>query len=353
MITQKGASGSILYFPAIELPSREWVLAQLLLWDRVQRIVPSEQTPENALIEALVKSGLVVDIPPDAYLREAESNFRTALEGLFAQGRTTPATLRERNSIATAARAFTQRVPLHNAKLSPGTRELLHDLGALTPRCDPWWKVDRSLGYLYMCSLANAMSELMHTPLVTDYPSAIDWQLCFRRHGSLDVASPVRTAFDLNISWPTPRELAGIKDNEFLDWWKSTIGPRQAFRKHLLKLHTQTASISDKNEYRAAIRSQQDSLAYHVREFRRAVDELKVQAFTGAVRIAWPSALAAGGAALSTILPHIGIPLATLGIGWALVQAEAVYRKEYRQSIASTPYSYVALLEDRFGTRTT
>jgi hypothetical protein len=351
MTKQKGTSGSALYFPSIELPSRGWAYAQLLLWDSVQRIVPETVAPKNEDIEALVDADLITDIPPADYTDDAERYLKETLCLSAPSGKQLKDEIDVRTAVAETMATIRdpRSMHIHKEKLSKGTKEMLRSLGVREPEdAASWWIAERKLGYLYMCCLAYAISQRAHAPLVTDFADAVGWQLSFRHSGPKDKTSILRTLTDLNIAWPAPEVLEDIPTKTFLEWRKSTTAARQNFRATLLKIHAQTVGIKDQNEYRATLKSSESGLAYQVGQFRQALDELGVKTFTGAVRMSWPSGIAAAGTALATVVPIVGVPLAILGVGWSAVEARAVYREGYRKAVESNPYSYIALLADKY-----
>src|SRR2546426_3492340 len=79
----------VLYFPYIRVPKSTWLIRNLLYWDQVSSIVPSQFTEEPESLgqytRSLVTEGLVFQVIPRVYISEVPrfgDAFRQYLDGL-------------------------------------------------------------------------------------------------------------------------------------------------------------------------------------------------------------------------------------------------------------------------------
>lgn len=146
-----------LYFPSIEIRSRSWLRAALLMWDHVYRIVPETYAPNDSddACAAVDAGFLRTIILEDTDRREAAESFERLLEAA---------------PVMPDAFVDDDGVSIHLGKIDERLYPALDEVNARL--AGDWYEMPRGLARGYMLTLANTVARRRALSLATDNPDA-------------------------------------------------------------------------------------------------------------------------------------------------------------------------------------
>ena len=339
------STGTTLYYPYIHPRRPDELKAALLYWDRIRRIVPDSVAHGKRVhgddrdAEVLVDHELLISTNPAPYEPAAAERFFAHLEGKddrFQIGFDTARDLARRNR------------GIHVEKLGSKILHQLHQRG-LAQQFGNWVYMHDEVGAFYMHCLASEMATRMEAPLLTDSKEDAET-------GEAVLFQPqpgdglTNSLVQLGINLPTPDELAHIPMVSIVAFAERRAAERQAFRlvSEALLESARSYQERDANALEDYLSSQQTQIREAVTNLRATLDELGVGAISGVAKLAVPSGVAAGLAALP-LSPVAAAVLSVAGLAIAVVSCVAETRGKLRQARLSAPYHYLISMENEFG----
>ncbi|NQT15464.1 MAG: hypothetical protein HQ582_22090 [Planctomycetes bacterium] len=349
-----------LYYPFIEVHDETWLKTQCLYWDSISTIVPDGMPCYQSPTATYLRDAEILTpfyVAPG--LREVREAGEETLE--YLETEEGAALLREKsqgrariNSYKLADR-LSHEVRVHHGKMSRTVARIFDAAAGKRGRGD-WLRVPRGFADYYMTLLASCIARHEGFSILTHLP----------RPASLASRSMLGVPAEKLERRPVPARVAeGLLAHTILR--TIAVGPRTS-AKNLVKFREKhSASLG---RFRTATRNLikgldgrigAEALQAHLETINRdqvlpAVDELKGRLKDNRITCGYNnlkvSTLAsASPTVLGTVLAGtVAGPFALVaGVGLSVVLSIANYRLQRREFLRSSPFSYVALAEARFG----
>lgn len=339
--------GQAIYYPKIHFKDVNWLKASLLYWDGIRRIVPpSVKVRDSDDVQCLVKEGLVVDVDPGSYRGAARENFLANLRKLYQSrdGKLPPDTLGGDDYWApdpVDVQGKSKRVWIHAEKIDGRIALSLESLER-AERDGPWWKVERRTAGLYMMSLAHSIGAAFGQAIVTDTDQRDAAGLFINTpSGSTQPSGGTYVLARLVTSFPAPADMERVTVKELVKFRAQNEKLRGRFRRAMHRAARDIANYQP-DEWQARLRELKREIDDAEKEQRKRLDEIKVRALTGLLKISVPTWMAATFAPT----PYKEVAIAT-GVGFHLVNWFGDWRGQ-RDAVSERDWHYLLPLRSRF-----
>ncbi len=348
-----------LYYPFIEIEDETWLKTQCLYWDSISTIVPRElpcyaNSTAKYLQEAHILNPFYVT-PDIADVREASEETLQYLDTDEGAVLLTSRSTTESINVHKFADNLAAEVDVHRGKMPPAVSRVFEAAAGKRAR-HPWLRVPRAFASFYMTLLASCIARNHGYAILTHLPQ--QESLAARSMLGVPPSSPRRTR--------TPAKVAeGVLAHIILR--TLAIGPGTPVKKLVKFRETHSAALG---RFRTATRNlvkglggdhSPEALQVHIETLHRdqvlpALDEVTGRLRDNRIACGYnnlkASTLAsASPTVLGTVLAGTAAgPFALVaGVGLSVVLSFANYRLQRRDLLRSSPYSYVALAQSRFG----
>ena len=176
-------SGSLLYYPSINIHDSAWLRNAILYWDNVSSIVPNEYEPEcSPEIEYLRNEGFYIpSYPSRLFHSEKYEDFEAEVIKKLTPFK--KVRLREDG-------AFIQKTKLnwpelsfqiHCRKLYSGLYDFMLEHRLIESRGDEWLEMESRAATIYMSTMAGYLAAIHQTPMVVGTDRNIFLRNAFHR----------------------------------------------------------------------------------------------------------------------------------------------------------------------------
>lgn len=330
---------SALYYPRIEFDDPRWLWTAALVWDKVYRIVPDDYTPEDSdNVKALCADGDIgIPIRPGAYAEAVADEFRLNLHA----GKWQAAAF-EKDRVQNYAK-------LHEQKIDVKIREMLISHGRAAAH-DQWLYVPSDFEALYMTYLATKIACKNNLQAVSDSDAA--WTaLTYYSTGDIKTEGPEEeqpfALAALMIGDYVPANLTDIAPDKLLQFRQKFPDERRNFMGAIKVAAHQLANCHDAKVAAEMVRAIAIDVHRATSEFKRSMDDLRVNSFTGFKTLSFPISTSV----LGTLLPAEFASMAILGTtGFALgcIAGVASLKHKGKRLSKESDYSYLVHAERAF-----
>lgn len=353
---------TILYYPTIDIPRKNWLRHAILYWDEVSSIVPksydnrilNELSPE---ILYLIDEGQFRPInPEDLIYKQAnwevfhqfqDEFMQTVMSATFQQ-------LIKRQSTSVSSGIHIDKIGrdvarIHNNKMTDGIFHFLHEQGLAQrdKRQHDWVLFEKTTALLYMSLLAKYLADIdiEQTTIGTDY--AIYEKFNFKRVKEKE-GFPV-VSFSLDNVLPTPKD--NVPFEKILDFKRKRNQNLLHFKKHLSDFQVKISKTKSQSELKEVAITFQEGLVAGVEDLRAVLGDAKIdcglKSFKSLINLKSPTILATAGAFINNKLDLISLPvnLTALGItALGAIELSCNYielRNKQRAKERESPFSYI------------
>jgi hypothetical protein len=323
---------SALYYPSIEFVDPRWLWAAALVWDRIYRIVPKDYVPDDCdNVRRLTESGEIgIAIHPDDYTEAVAQQFMTKVNS------------GDWNAAALEGDLDEEYAHLHRDKVDVQLREMILAKGRGSSQ-DEWLHVPSDFGALYMTYLAGHIAERACLSLVTDAPAA--WTGCtyfafdgqLRDYPSEDLPQVLAVMLVRDF---IPTNLLSIPPSAILSFRERRRAERHRFAEAVRAAAEQLANCRDPNVAQDMYEELKKDVRDSLEEYRRSMDVLKVEGWTGLKTLVFPAATKV----LSGLFPldetQVTLLSAT-GVAIGAVSGLASLHEKGRRLARDCEYSYL------------
>src|SRR6185437_5975866 len=272
---------SALYYPSIEFTDPRWLWASSLVWDRIYRIVPKDYTAKDSdNVKKLCESGEIgTPLHPDAYAKDVSEQFLRKLK------------TRRWNAAALSMDVDKEYARLHEDKVDVQLRKMIVAQGSTQSR-GKWLYVPTEFASLYMTYLANHMSEKNGLSLVTDVAPAWTGATYFKFDGMVEdwprEELPLVLAA-LVVRDFVPTNILNIAPEALLSFREKYLDERRRFVKAVRTSANALANCHDVKVARDVYEDMKRDIAASMEDYKRSMDILKVEGWTGMKTIVFPA----------------------------------------------------------------
>lgn len=328
----ENVSYSALYYPSIEFADPEWLWASSLIWDRIYRIVPKDYEPEDSdNVRKLSETGEIgVPIHPDEYAKAVSVKFINKLHSSHW------------DAAALSGSLENDYVRLHHDKVDVRLRNLIVAKGRGASHGD-WLYVPTDFEALYMTYLANYISEIENLNLVTDESAAWTGSTYFSYDGRIKdwpskeypkvlAAMLVRDFVPVNIINISPRKLLSFRERRRDERHRFVGAVRNAAER--------LANCHDVKIAQDVYQDIKKDVAESLEEYRKSMDLLKVEGWTGIKTLMFPATTSMLGKLIDLDPSKLKI-ISAVGVAMGAVSGLAVVAQKRKKLIHEYDYSYL------------
>lgn len=351
---------TLLYYPTIDIPNRNWLRHALLYWDEVSSIVPKSWDDRILVnlspdIRYLLNEGQFRPIKPEDLISKGE-NWAAFQEFQqeFIEIVSSPGFKRllhrgNQNSVFRIhANKVENNTPIHSNKTSDSLFYFLEEQGLATRGDnDEWINFERNTALLYMSLLAKYLADIdsQYTTVGTDNTSyeRFNFQRVSEKKGF-----PV-VSFNLNRVLPTPKE--NVPFEKIVDFKRKREDNLRHFKQILSDFQARIASSSSKGEVKEHTINFQETLINGVGDLDKVLKDAAIdhslKSFRSLINLKSPTTLAALGSLVNNRIDLFDLPLNLNAIGLAAmgaIELTANYidvKNKQRAKLRESPFSYV------------
>jgi hypothetical protein len=330
---------SALYYPRIEFDDPRWLWTAALVWDKVYRIVPDDYTPEDSdNVKALCADGDIgIQIRPGLYAKEVADEFIANLHDKKWQ-----AAALEKDRLEDYAK-------LHQGKIDVKIREMLISHGRAAAH-EEWLYVPTDFEALYMTYLATKIAKRNNLQAVSDSDAA--WTaLTYYSMGDIETEGPEEeqpfALAALMIGDYMPANLTDIAPEKLLHFRQKFPDERRNFMKAIKSAAHQLANCHDATVASEMIREIGGNVHRATNEFKRCMDDLKVDSFRGFKTLSFPISTSVLGSLLPPDFMSTMI-LGATGVALGCIAGVASLKQKGKRLSRESDFSYLVHAEQAF-----
>ncbi len=325
-----------LYYPSIEFADPAWLWTASLIWDRIYRIVPGDYQPEDSDNVRRLTETREIGIPldPADYASEVAAEFMSKLH----QDHWNAAAL-EGNMDEDYAR-------LHQGKVDVELRNMIIGRGQAAAH-DKWLYVPTDFEAHYMTYLASRMATRNDLNLVTDVTAAWTGSAYFSFDGMVQdwpheelphvlAAIVVRDFVPANLMELTPEAILSFREKRRSE--------RRIFVQAIRKAAEQFSNCHDAKVARDLYEDTKKSIVASLDEYRKSMDLMKVQGWTGIKTIVFPASTGVMGKLLGLDPSQLAI-LSGVGLAMGVITGLAGMMQKGKRLTQEHEYSYLVHLQ--------
>jgi hypothetical protein len=321
-----------LYYPSIEFADPNWLWASALIWDRIYRIVPRDYTPEDSdSVKRLSESGEIgAPIHPDEYAPDVAKTF---IEKLRTE---------HWDAAALSHNDDDEYARLHHDKVDVQLREMIVAQSRAASR-EKWFYVPTEFEAHYMTYLARHISEKNGLNLVTDVAPAWTGSTYFAFDGLVRDYPTEDLPFVLAsivVRDFIPSNILGVPPEQLLAFRDRYRDERHRFVGAIQKAAADIANCHDAKVAKDMFEDLQKDIVASTDDFRRSIEILKVQGWTGMKTIVFPAATAVIGKLIS-LDPSQLFVLSATGLAMGAVSGLAAMKQKGKRLSKAHEYSYL------------
>ncbi len=350
---------TILYYPAINIPSGKWLRKALLYWDEVGSIVPKSYERKPSLysedIDFLRREGVYRPFVPDNF-DGALSNVGDEFGNQLVEIVLSP----EFQSYQKKQKAiFPLSLIKHNQKKAPflihkekGTSETFYllkeaGLARVFSENNDWYEVEKDTAMVYMGVLAKYLADF-DTQFTVPGTDLADYQrVCFLPK-SAELAVPSLKFSFMNVL-PVPRD--NVSFDDILKFKQSRRDHLLQFRQELDKFQEDITKCGSQAEVNEAIVRFGEKLESELNDFEAVLKDSKISTIAGSFE-ALTKAQPLGWLAASVVMAGVANSIAQVPVEWVLggtgiggsisISHYLINRRnEKRKNLRVSPLSYL------------
>jgi len=353
---------TILYYPTIDVPRKDWLRHALLYWDQVSSIVPDDRKIRNRLsghIDYLIGEGEFRPIKPED-LFHSSHNWEVMEQFTEEFKETVDAPefqqfISRRNRVMRPSQIHFNKLGgnttarIHNNKTTHGIFDFLKDRGLAARVKDDydWLEMENYTGLLYMSLLAKYLADIdeNHTTIGTDFVSYERFN--FKKvNGSQGF--PV-ISFNLNSVLPTPNPNVTIE--QIVEFKRLREPNLLHFKKLLSDFQVKISRSKSQGELNEAAITFKENLVTGVTDLCEVLKDSKIEyrlkTLKSMMNLKSPTALATIGAAVNSNYHLVKLPFQFTALGVLAVGAIELAtnyienRNKQRVKLRESPFSYI------------
>jgi len=275
---------TILYYPTIDIPRKNWLKQAVLYWDEVSSIVPSDiDLNFSPDLQYLLEIGQFRPINPETLLNdgsnylileEFQNEFKNIIQSSDFQRFNNRTNTNQKNIEIHPSKIIPNLGLIHRNKTSENLFHFLEDLNlAKRSENDEWLNFEKNTALLYMSLLAKYIAEVdnEYTTIGTDYIAYEKFNFkTVRRNGGFPVVS-----FDLNNILPCPNENVSI--DQIIKFKNRRIDNLRHFKKMISDFQTDISNSESNQEMKEKVINFQDSLINGVQDLKAVLDDSRLE----------------------------------------------------------------------------
>jgi hypothetical protein len=348
----------VLYYPYIHVKDDAWLKTAALFYDRLCRINPdpaghSREKPsqDSDSAKALMDEfGFIEDVPPAAAAKLIEVDYQIFANEQLAN----PQTRAQYNP--ELSKPLGNDEYIHVSKVSSQLAGELEGLGLLRKSGQKdWYQFDPAAAATYMTFLAKETAAQLGISVVTDDPAYQPF--LFRAMGPAAEGRGTGQKADNQLALasliikdrlPDPSSVADASIEEIIKFRKKHDDERRLF---MDEIREQARTITASNSgpaLRQQLEEKNAKVQTAIKGYRKSLKASGIKFGASVVGLSIPAWVSC----LSTLTPHIGIPVAVGSLlvgGVYTVATKGSGLVEFFQIKGSSPWSYVHAIERRFG----